>query len=230
MMGIGDYSTIVMIAFIGSLGHCIGMCGGFVIAYASTKIDPSMSKGQQLLSHSAYNGGRVFSYSVMGIIFGALGSLFMVTPQTHGSILIFAGIVMILTALGMLGLSSMIHLLEHSFSSWSIFKKLFSLLVKSRSLGSFFGLGVLNGLFPCGFVFFFLAKAIATGSWLQGGIVMGIFGLATIPVLGLLGMSVGFFKEFAFRQIMNRLAAVAIGGYGALTVYYGLSYFFDLPI
>ena len=29
--------TIISIAFLGSFGHCVGMCGGIVIAYSSTK-------------------------------------------------------------------------------------------------------------------------------------------------------------------------------------------------
>ena len=36
--------------------------------------------------------------------------------------------------------------------------------IKSKSIGSFFILGVMNGFFPCGFVFFFAAKAAASAS------------------------------------------------------------------
>ena len=38
-MGTIDLITIATIAFLGSFGHCIGMCGGIVIAYSSAKID-----------------------------------------------------------------------------------------------------------------------------------------------------------------------------------------------
>ncbi|RLA81984.1 MAG: sulfite exporter TauE/SafE family protein, partial [Epsilonproteobacteria bacterium] len=34
-----DIVSIITIAFLGSFGHCIGMCGGIIIAYSSTKID-----------------------------------------------------------------------------------------------------------------------------------------------------------------------------------------------
>nr|WP_252981640.1 sulfite exporter TauE/SafE family protein [Aliarcobacter butzleri] len=36
--------TIISIAFLGSFGHCVGMCGGIVIAYSSTKIKNEYSK------------------------------------------------------------------------------------------------------------------------------------------------------------------------------------------
>lgn len=225
-----EWWLIISIAFAGSFGHCIGMCGGFIVAYSSTKIDASMSRGAQLLRHGAYNTGRVSSYVMLGMVFGTIGSLFALSMEMHGALFIFAGSIMIITALGMFGLSKLIHLLERGFSSNPIFKTLFSRLIKSKSIGSFFALGVMNGFFPCGFVFFFAAKAAASASIIEGGMIMGVFGLATIPTLLALGQSVSFFKEIAFRQTMNRIAALAILIYGLYSVYYGLAYFFDLPI
>lgn len=225
-----EWWAIITIAFAGSFGHCIGMCGGFIVAYSSTKIDSSMSRTAQLIRHGAYNLGRVSSYTVLGMIFGGLGSLFLLTAELHGALFLFAGALMIITALGMFGLSSLLHTLERGFSNFSLFKTLFSRLIKSKSLGSFFALGVMNGFFPCGFVFFFAAKAAASASILTGGLVMAAFGLATVPTLLALGQSVSFFKEIAFRQTMNRIAALAILIYGLYSVYYGLAYFIDLPM
>lgn len=225
-----EWWLIISIAFAGSFGHCIGMCGGFIVAYSSTKIDDSMNRSEQLIRHSAYNIGRVSSYAILGMVFGAIGSLFALSMQMHGALFIFAGIIMIITALGMFGLSKLIHVLERGFSSNPVFKTLFSRLIKSKSIGSFFALGVMNGFFPCGFVFFFAAKAAASASIINGGLIMAAFGLATVPTLLALGQSVSFFKEIAFRQTMNRIAALAILIYGLYSIYYGLAYFFDLPI
>ena len=150
-----EWWLIISIAFAGSFGHCIGMCGGFIVAYSSTKIDASMSRGAQLVRHSAYNIGRVLSYIILGMIFGGIGALINWNMELHGALFIFAGIVMIITALGMFGLSRLIHLLERGFSNNPLFKTLFSRMIKSKSIGSFFALVVMNGFFPCGFVFFF---------------------------------------------------------------------------
>lgn len=225
-----DWWVIVSIAFAGSFGHCIGMCGGFIFAYSSTKIDPTMNRASQLIRHSAYNVGRVSSYTVLGTLFGFIGSLFTFDSAVHGTLFLFAGSLMIVTALSMLGVSSLLHVLEHSFSNFSVFKFLFSRLLKSKSIGSFFALGLMNGLFPCGFVFFFAAKAAASGSAIEGGLIMMVFGLATIPTLLALGQSVNILKEIAFRTAMNKIAALAILGYGLFTFYYGLAYFFMLPL
>lgn len=229
-MGSIDWFVIISIAFAGSFGHCIGMCGGFIVAYSSTKIDSSMSRSSQLIRHSAYNIGRVSSYVILGMIFGGLGSLFMITMEMHGALFIFAGVLMIITALSMLGLSKLLHALEHSFSNFKIFKLLFSRLIKSKSIKSFFALGMMNGFFPCGFVFFFAAKAASSASIIDGGLIMAVFGLATVPTLLALGQSVNFMRDIAFRQTMNRIAAAAIAIYGVYSIYYGLAYFIDLPM
>lgn len=225
-----DWWVIISIAFAGSFGHCIGMCGGFIVAYSSTKIDASMSRTTQLIRHSAYNIGRVSSYIILGMIFGGIGSLFSVTVEMRGTLFIFAGALMIVTALSMLGLSKLLHLLEHSFANFKLFKLLFSRLIKSKSIQSFFALGMMNGFFPCGFVFFFAAKAASSASIFEGGLIMAAFGLATVPTLLALGQSVSFMREIAFRQSMNRLAAIAIAIYGLYSIYYGLAYFIDLPL
>lgn len=225
-----EWWMIISIAFAGSFGHCIGMCGGFIVAYSSTKIDASMSRRAQLLRHSAYNLGRVSSYTILGVLFGTLGSLFLITPEFHGALFLLAGALMIITALGMLGISGLLHALEHSFSNFSLFKILFSKLIKSKSIRSFFGLGMMNGFFPCGFVFFFAAKAAASASPLTGGAIMAVFGLATVPTLLALGQSINFMRDIAFRTTMNRIAALAILVYGLYSLYYGMAYFIDLPM
>jgi hypothetical protein len=225
-----DWWVIATIAFAGSFGHCIGMCGGFVFAYSSTKIDASMSHTSQLLRHGAYNMGRVSSYTILGVFFGAIGSLFLITPKFHGALFLLAGSLMIITALGMLGVSSIIHSLEGSFTKMPLFKLLFSRLIQSKSIRSFFALGMMNGFFPCGFVFFFAAKAAASASPLSGGAIMAIFGLATVPTLLALGQSINFMREIAFRSSMNRISAVAILIYGIYSIYRGLSFFINLPL
>jgi sulfite exporter TauE/SafE len=67
--------TIISIAFLGSFGHCIGMCGGIVVAYSTIKIEPSSSKVSKSIAHLLYSFGRVLTYSILGAMFGALGGV-----------------------------------------------------------------------------------------------------------------------------------------------------------
>ena len=58
--------TIISIAFLGSFGHCVGMCGGIVIAYSSTKIKAEWSKQVQAIAHLLYSFGRITTYMILG--------------------------------------------------------------------------------------------------------------------------------------------------------------------
>ena len=68
--------TIISIAFLGSFGHCVGMCGGIVIAYSSTKIKSHWTKQVQAFAHLLYSFGRITTYMILGALFG-LASTFI---------------------------------------------------------------------------------------------------------------------------------------------------------
>ena len=219
--------TIITIAFLGSFGHCIGMCGGIVLAYTSTKIDDSFSKQKQVLAHLAYSFGRVMTYTMLGVVFGFLGKVITINHLANGILLVIAGLFMIFAGLSIIGKIRFLNLLEYSTTNSSWYKKAFRNLIHSRTLYSFFMLGVLNGFLPCGFVYFFAVTAASTASPFWGGVVMFIFGLSTIPALFSLGFFASIFNKTSFRDIMIKLASIAVIGYGLFTLYYGYQYIKD---
>ena len=216
--------SIITIAFLGSFGHCIGMCGGIIIAYSSTKIEDDWSKPKQATAHILYSAGRVFTYTILGALFGFLGGVAMFNNLANGSLLILAGIFMILAGLSLSGKIKFLTLLEHSFSNTSWYTKLFRKLLQTKSLFSFFVLGMLNGLLPCGLVYFFAVAAASTASPIYGAFVMFIFGVSTIPALFSLGFFVGLYKNGKFRNIMIKLAAVSVVLFGLYTINQGYEY------
>ncbi len=131
-----------MVAFLGSLGHCVGMCGGFIVAYSSTKIDTKSSKTRQFIYHLAYNLGRVTSYTILGMIFGYLGSVISFSEKSTGYFYFFIGIFMVLMGLSLMGQIRFLTSLEVSLATNSFTKKAFSFLIHSKSLYSFYGLGI----------------------------------------------------------------------------------------
>ncbi len=216
--------SIITIAFLGSFGHCIGMCGGIIIAYSSTKIEDEWSKSKQAFAHLLYSLGRVLTYVILGAMFGFLGGVAMFNNLANGSLLILAGVFMILAGLSLSGKIKFLTLIEHSVSSASWYKKLFRELLQTKSLISFFILGMLNGLLPCGLVYFFAVTAASTASAFYGALVMLIFGLSTIPALFSLGYFVGLYKNGKFRNIMIRLAAISVIIFGVYTIHQGYEY------
>ena len=216
--------SIITIAFLGSFGHCIGMCGGIVIAYSSTKIDAQDNKSKQALSHLLYSAGRITTYTILGAMFGFLGGVVMFNNLTNGSLLILAGLFMVLAGLSLSGKIKFLTLIEHSLSSSSWYKDIFRQLLQTKSLFSFFALGMLNGLLPCGLVYFFAVTAASTGSALSGALVMLIFGLSTIPALFSLGFFVGLYKNGKLRTVMIKIAAISVMLFGLYTIYQGYQY------
>ncbi|ADG94056.1 conserved hypothetical protein [Arcobacter nitrofigilis DSM 7299] len=219
--------TIIAIAFLGSFGHCVGMCGGIVIAYSSTKIDNSWSKVKQSLSHILYVLGRVSTYTILGFIFGYFGSVVTFNHTTNGILLLFTGFLMILVGLSLSGKLKFLTSIEHSVSKSKIYQQTFRKLLGSNSFISFYLLGMLNGLLPCGFVYVFAITAASTGSALWGAFVMFIFGLSTIPAMFSLGFFVGIFKQIALRNLFISIAAILVIIFGIYTMYNGYEFLSD---
>ena len=222
-----DVISIITIAFLGSFGHCIGMCGGIVIAYASSASVQERNRAGQSVLHLLYSLGRVTTYTVLGAIFGGLGGVVVFDHVTRAVLFFIAGTAMLLAGLALMGKLRVLNVLETSFAHSNWYQNKFRDLMRSQSLFGFYLLGMLNGLLPCGFVYFFAITAASTASPLYGALVMFIFGLSTIPALFSLGSFMGLFKNFKFRHLMTRLAALSVIGYGLFTLYNGYRYLID---
>ena len=55
--------------------------------------------------------------------------------------------------------------------------------LKKKNPDTYFTVGFLNGLLPCGLVYMAVLGAVATGTALQGSLYMMLFGLGTIPLM-----------------------------------------------
>jgi len=216
-----NFIAIISVAFLGSVGHCIGMCGGFVVAYTSAKINSNSSNFYQFLSHLSYNLGRVTSYTFLGTLFGFIGSVISFSKVSTGYLYFIIGLTMILMGLSLMGKIRFLTSLECSLSNNLLIKKMFSSLIHSKSFASFYGLGMLNGFLPCGLVYFFAISAAATSSAFWGAVTMLIFGLSTMPALLGFGSIIGFLKGSSLREIMIKIASIVIIVYGIYTSFLG---------
>ena len=219
--------SIITIAFLGSFGHCVGMCGGIVVAYSSTKIKTSWTKQTQAISHLLYSLGRTTTYMILGAIFGLVGGVVSFDNMTSGILLLTTGIMMMLIGLSLMGKIKFLTSIEHGCSKSPLYQKTFKSLLSSNTFFSFYLLGMLNGLLPCGFVYVFAVTAASTGSPFWGAVVMMIFGLSTIPAMFSLGFFVGLFKQSNFRDIFVRVASYLVIAFGVYIAYLGYEYLTD---
>lgn len=216
--------SIITIAFLGSFGHCIGMCGGIVIAYSSTKIKSSWSKKIQAIAHLLYSFGRISTYIILGALFGFIGGVVSFSNFTSGILLLITGFMMILVGLSLSGKIKFLTTLEHSCSKMPLYQNTFKALLGSKSLFSFYLLGMLNGLLPCGFVYVFAITAASTGNTFWGAFVMLIFGLSTLPTLFSIGFFIGLFKQTYLRELIIKVASILVIGFGFYIAYLGFEY------
>ncbi len=223
-MNPADILTLALIAFTGSFGHCLGMCGGIVIAYSSAKIDSSWKKAYEIFVHLLYSFGRITTYMLLGAIFGAVGGVVKFNGLATGILTIIAGLFMILSGLSLIGKLPFLVKIEHSLSQSSWYRTAFTYILRDKSLYSFYLLGILNGLLPCGLVYFFAIEAADTGSPFYGALVMFIFGLGTIPAMLGLGLFTSIFSKSSMRKTMITLASIIVVVYGVYTVYRGYDF------
>jgi sulfite exporter TauE/SafE len=214
-----NFLSIATIAFLGSFGHCIGMCGGIVLAYTGAKVDPKWNRTHQATVHLLYSLGRITTYTVMGALFGYLGSVATFSGYTVAALFLFAGLVMILTGLSIMGKVKFLTIIEHSIMKSEWYQKSFRALMGNQTLFSFYLLGMINGLLPCGFVYFFAVTAASTMSPFWGAIVMLVFGISTIPALFSLGFFTGLMQKGKLRKTMITIASIAVIIYGLFMIY-----------
>ena len=214
-----ELTAIISFAFLGSVGHCIGMCGGFIMTYTMAKIKPADSKFVQALYHLSYNLGRVTTYTILGALFGYFGALWEINPLARSIMFTIAGILMVVMGLSFAGKLKFLNSIEIPISNYSWFKKIFTYQMNSGNKSSFFVLGMLNGLFPCGLVYTMLVTATTTSSAVYGALVMAVFGIFTIPTLFSFAFVVSIFSGQKFRALMIQLAALTVILFGIWTIY-----------
>ena len=202
--------TLLVSGLLGSLGHCLGMCGplNLMVAAQMRKNDLAM-----LPNFSLYHATRVLLYVLLGALVGALGSLLGLSKQLTtlaGAVSLLLGIAILLLGAGYLGWLRTFPM--KGASRW--WNAALSHALKQGGWRGVALLGALNGLLPCGLVYSALLLAASTGEAWRGALGMALFGLGTFPALLALDLGAGELSV-RFRQGMMRLA-------GALMLLVGL--------
>ncbi len=182
--------------------HCIGMCGSFVIAY-STKNEKDGKT--DAFSHLKYGGGKLISYTLIGGIFGFVGSLIAFTPEIRGAIGILAGIFLLIYGLNMLNIFPALRKLQLRLPS-------FASMESTQGKGPF-AIGLANGLFlACGPLQAMYVYAAGTGSVTQGALALLAFGAGTLPFMLLFGYSLSSLAKYLHKIIKFSGALVIVLG------------------
>ncbi|MES2131204.1 MAG: sulfite exporter TauE/SafE family protein [Bacteroidota bacterium] len=167
----------ISLGFLGSF-HCVGMCGPIALALPIHQ----KSVSEKVVSILTYNLGRIVTYALFGILFGFIGQSFALFGYQQ-KLSILLGSLILLGLLTPKRWASHITFTKKIYALLNRLKNKMAILFQQRSIRSFFSIGLLNGLLPCGLVYMGVAGAIATGTVFKGMLFMAFFGAGTLPLM-----------------------------------------------
>ncbi len=237
-----DLLLVAALGFLGSFGHCVGMCGPLTVAFSlsgnsvsdNSLLDQESDRKslpqhlrehlpQHLYFHILLNIGRILSYAIAGAFIGAIGSVLVAGGQLAGIesdlrrwLTILTGILLIWMGIVQIkpeGLPQIPFL--NPMSQIGLHQRLSNAMIK-LSLHSHpltpALLGMTWGLIPCGFLYTAQLKAAETGDMVQGALTMLAFGIGTLPSM----LGIGVFAGLLSRDRRSQL--FQIGGWITLTI------------
>lgn len=223
------YLILFTSGFTVGFGHCVGMCGPIVAS-----LSLSFKGRNVIVSHLLYNGGRITTYGLLGGVMGATGSFTLVSASIASlqkTVMILAGILIIVMGLAMAGWIPLGSIFGDYYNPEGLLSRGFRKLSETESTLTYFPLGMLLGLLPCGPIYTALIAAARTGmeaqSTFKGSLIgaglMLSFGLGTVPSLLVIAKlaDLGWLKR---RDIIYKLSSVLMVILGIYFVVKGIRY------
>ena len=236
-----DVALFLVIGLLGG-AHCIGMCGPLVTIYADKMDDrradggnPTARAGNrrshltlyEVRQHALFNIGRAASYTLLGVLMGALGSLVFVgvgeltatATLVRGVVgtVIGAGVV----AIGVSYLFGRVSVGVHLPGTGKIMGWLTNWVDKLANGPGIVGLGAVHGLLPCPILYPAYLYAFASGSPLAGGVALAALGLGTIPAVFAYGTLIES-VDATHRKRLHQVLGVAFLVLGYVLFAHGL--------
>ena len=211
--------------FAGLLGssHCVGMCGGIVGAL-TMGIDPQVQKSRwrMLPFISAYNVGRLTSYTLAGAIAGVVGlyAIGASSPQHLQPVgKYISSFFMIALGLYLGGWWMGLTWLEKAGAVlWKRIEPLGRGLLPVRSTGQAALVGLLWGWLPCGMVYAMLTWALVAGGPQEGATIMLAFGAGTLPMLMAMGVAGSWLSRTARNSLFRKFVGVIAIAFGVFVL------------
>ncbi len=197
--------------------HCVGMCGPIALALP-------VGKGNSLnfvMGRLLYNSGRILTYSVLGGIAGLLGKGFQIAGLQQ-TLSILSGVLILVLVVFPATVSGKFGKVTGFEKGLGAIKRLMGRQFSKNTFSALGFVGMLNGLLPCGFVYFALAGAISMKSVLEAILYMALFGMGTFPLMFIFSLSGKFIKP-SMRNYFNKIVPYAATGMALLFILRGLN-------
>ncbi|MCX6745827.1 MAG: sulfite exporter TauE/SafE family protein [Candidatus Parcubacteria bacterium] len=178
-----------LLGIFAGLSSCAALVGGIILSMSKQWLElynNADSTWQKMQPHLLFNFGRLASYGILGAVLGSIGSKLQISFAFTSFLVIIISILMFLLALQMLGVKSLqkFQLTMPKFITKSIADET---KFSGRYMPALMGAGTF--FLPCGFTITAQGLALLSGSALQGGLIMFLFALGTVPMLLAIGLS-----------------------------------------
>lgn len=210
-----DLFSAFIIGLLGS-AHCVGMCGGI-----STMLTTAMGNNAgKLLLTLSYNFGRIATYALIGAIVGYSGSIAAKNVGVPlAGLRLFSGVFLVLLGLYLgqwyMGVSKIEKLGKFI---WRFLSPLSKKFIPVNSMSNAFLLGGIWGWLPCGLVYSTLTWALASGTAIDGALIMVCFGMGTLPALVSMSLGILKIKNLMANITFRKIAAFFVILYGIYTI------------
>lgn len=218
-----DLVLIMGLGFLGSFGHCLGMCGPISVAFSLGAAEGARSRWQSAQFHLLLNGGRLLSYALVGSAIGTIGSVLVAGGQmagvgsdlrrlmaiVTGMLLIWFGLVQV--SPGLLPKLPLLHPLRQTVVHAQL-QTVLARISRAHHWWTPLALGLVWGLIPCGFLYAAQIKAAETAQPAVGAATMLAFGAGTLPVMLGVGLSTSWLSHDRRSQLFQ------VGGWLTLLI------------
>jgi len=168
-----EYFSAFLIGLV-SASHCLGMCGGLMVAAGLNSGHPSLA--------IFYNVGRISTYVLLGTLLAFFSNLLpdLILPYLK----ILSGFLLIFSAFYFLGLGQFIKSFEKlGLPLWKTIQPLTKKLLPVQSNLTAYILGILWGFIPCGLVYTAVAFSLTLNNVIGSSLAMLFFGIGTLPAM-----------------------------------------------
>ena len=186
----------VTIGFLGSW-HCVGMCGPLAMAlpYRTTKPLP------RLALSTLYTLGRTTTYIGVGMILATTGEFFSMAGLQR---VLSVSVGLILIAIVLLpAINKKLEQAVYQTRLGRSVQKRIAKLYRNQNVATFYWVGLLNGLLPCGLVYMAAFAALGSARLAYGLSIMLGFGLGTWPLMTALAI-------FPIREWLSRVQGLKL--------------------
>jgi len=223
-----SYSVAFLVGLVASVSSCLAVVGAIVIAFSekyqseksASSADAARFFESAVRPNLFFHIGRLGTFFALGGLLGAIGGELNISGNFVSIYTIVIAVVMAWLGLNILNFVPSISTLGIKTPKFLL--RTWGRLEDSEHKAAPFFLGGITFFLPCGFTQSMQLFALASGSFLVGGLSLFLFALGTAPVLLAVGITASWTKNRGFA-VFQKVAGVLIIFFAVYTFNSGLA-------